>query len=225
MKVSYTHAELTMDPKHHQTESFEDISGVVSSSGSTEDISDYEEQPTSTTKLKSQRTKAHPDKRKVQPYTTERSRSTPGKDNSIFVSKLSPHAITPRKYTRGSAGFDICTPVFISVNAYSSYRVKTRLTFMIPEGYYGRLATRSGLASEYSIDVQGGVIDRDYRGEVMVLLFNHGSRPVKFAAGTRIAQIIFEKIHKADNLKVVTSLDKTSRGGGGFGSTGIQSSK
>ena len=97
--------------------------------------------------------------------------------------------------------------------------VSTGLAFAIPTGNYGRIAPRSGLAVKNSINVGAGVIDSDYRGEVRVLLFNHGDVDFVISEGDRIAQLIIEKYTPTELVEVET-LGETQRGEGGFGSTG-----
>lgn len=103
--------------------------------------------------------------------------------------------------------------------------VSTGLRLEIPEGYYGRVAPRSGLTVKHGLDVGAGVIDSDYRGVVSVVLFNHGQMPVSLEAGSRIAQLIIEKIATPEVVEVKCGdprLRETRRGDGGFGSTGIK---
>ena len=90
----------------------------------------------------------------------------------------------------------------------------------IPEGHYGRVAPRSGLAVKNFIDVGAGVIDCDYRGALGVVLFNHSADDFHIKPGDRIAQLIIEKISTPDVVEV-DDLDETARGAGGFGSTGV----
>lgn len=97
--------------------------------------------------------------------------------------------------------------------------IPTNISLAISEGLYGRIAPRSGLAFKDGINVLAGVIDSDYRGEIKVLLHNTGSTPKTFAVGDRVAQIIFEK-YQPTKMNLVESLADTSRGDGGFGSTG-----
>jgi dUTP pyrophosphatase len=91
----------------------------------------------------------------------------------------------------------------------------------IPVNRYGRIAPRSGLAVKYGIDVLAGVVDSDYRGEILVVLINHGKSPFKVEKGMAIAQIIFEKYHPVQ-FQQYTSLDETDRGEKGFGSTDVK---
>lgn len=97
----------------------------------------------------------------------------------------------------------------------------TDLAVEVPAGCYGRVAPRSGLAAKHHIDVGAGVIDEDYRGNVGVVLFNHGAEPFVVQRGDRIAQLICERCVLPELLEV-DSLDETQRGAGGFGSTGTK---
>lgn len=97
--------------------------------------------------------------------------------------------------------------------------VKTDIQIELPEGCYGRIAPRSGLAAKNFIDVGAGVVDEDYRGNLGVVLFNHSDVKFAIAKGDRIAQLICEKIFYPQ-LEEVKTLSETERGAGGFGSTG-----
>lgn len=83
----------------------------------------------------------------------------------------------------------------------------------------GRIAPRSGLASKHMIDTGAGVIDADYRGQVKVLLFNHGEKDFEVKEGDRVAQLVLERIYTPEVLEV-QELEESVRGAGGFGSTG-----
>jgi dUTP pyrophosphatase len=97
--------------------------------------------------------------------------------------------------------------------------VRTGLAVAIPEGYYGRVAPRSGLATQKGLDVLAGVIDCDYRGEVRCLLYNSGDEAIPLPAHSKICQLIIEKI--ITPLAVwADDISETERGSGGFGSTG-----
>lgn len=91
----------------------------------------------------------------------------------------------------------------------------------MPAGCYGRVAPRSGLAAKHGIDVGAGVIDEDYRGNIGVVLFNHGKEAFEIKRGDRIAQLICERI-VYPVLEEVEKLTETVRGAGGFGSTGTK---
>lgn len=96
----------------------------------------------------------------------------------------------------------------------------TGLCVEIPEGFYGRIAPRSGLAAKSGIDVLAGVIDSDYRGEIKVILSSF-YLPVSFAPGEKIAQLILERAERPE-LQYVTVLGESERGAAGFGSTGTR---
>jgi len=97
--------------------------------------------------------------------------------------------------------------------------VQTGLTVKVPDGYYGRLAPRSGLAKNFGIEVGAGVVDSSYRGLVGVVIYNHGFYPYTMKHGDKICQLITEKINQ-NRYEQVDSLDETDRGSDGFGSSG-----
>lgn len=101
--------------------------------------------------------------------------------------------------------------------------IETGLVIQVPEGTYGRIAPRSGIALKHGIAVGGGVIDRDYRGTVNVLLFNHGTTAFQVKAGDRIAQLIIECIVTPEVAEIsnIKDLGDSVRGSAGFGSTGV----
>lgn len=90
----------------------------------------------------------------------------------------------------------------------------------IPVGFYGRIAPRSGLAVKQGIDVLAGVIDSDYRGEIICLLYNTGDTLVELAAGSKICQLIVEQVI-TPSAAWADDLEETARGVAGFGSTGL----
>lgn len=135
------------------------------------------------------------------------------------VRLLTKTAIMPKRQTDGAAGYDLATPTAFKLPAYSRQAVPLQIAMAIPDGYYGQIASRSSLASKFSIDVGAGVIDSDYRGEVKVLLINHSNAEVTFEAGERIAQLLLLPCLQ-DEPEEVEELSETVRGEGGFGSTG-----
>ncbi|KAE8691238.1 Deoxyuridine 5'-triphosphate nucleotidohydrolase [Hibiscus syriacus] len=125
--------------------------------------------------------------------------------------------------SRGSAltvGYDLSSETDTKVPAKGKTLIPTDLSIIVPEGTYGRVAPRSGLAWKHSIDMGAGVIDADYRGHLGVILFNYSDVDFEVKVGDRIAQLIIEKIITLDILEV-EDLDATIRGAGGFGSTGV----
>ncbi|KAG6527471.1 hypothetical protein ZIOFF_009573 [Zingiber officinale] len=136
----------------------------------------------------------------------------------ILINKISPDTVTPTRHTEGSAVLDIAASHAAVIEPYGRDLIHTGLQIEIPYGYYGRLASRSGLAWKTGIEVGAGVIDSDYRGEVQVLLFNRTNLPVYISQQQKIAQLILEKI-AIPEVYEVPHLSYTERGTKGFGST------
>lgn len=140
---------------------------------------------------------------------------------NIQIKKLSDKAKIPSQGSKYAAGYDLYAAEEILVNTMGRKLVKTNISISIPEGYYGRIAPRSGLAYKNGIDVLAGVIDSDYRGDIGVILFNTDHNlDFEVNVGDRIAQIIIEKCHSV-NWETVETLDATVRSEGGFGSSGV----
>lgn len=151
----------------------------------------------------------------------------PNNDNTITVT-LSPleHAVglkLPAYETPQSAGMDLSAALTEALEIGPGDRalVPTGLSIALPAGFEAQIRPRSGLALKYGITVLNtpGTIDADYRGEIKVLLINHGQEPFTIERGMRIAQMIITR-HEHVSFKVVETLDETARGDGGFGSTG-----
>lgn len=134
------------------------------------------------------------------------------------VKLIHPDAQMPNRQTPGSAGYDLCCIEGKALPPRSQGLLSTGLCLTVPEGTYGQIAPRSGLSMK-GIDVGAGVIDRDYTGEIKVLLRNHSDVTVCVKPGDRIAQLIVKKI-EVPEIHLVDSLQPTDRGDGGFGSTG-----
>lgn len=126
----------------------------------------------------------------------------------------------PTKGSQYSAGYDLYSCCNVLIYPQERALVKTGIVLEIPDGYYGRIAPRSGLALKNGIDVMAGVIDSDYRGEIGVILYNTDKTvPFHIKIGDRIAQLIIEKYYNFD-LEKAEDLNSSDRGSGGFGSTG-----
>lgn len=140
---------------------------------------------------------------------------------NIQIKKLSDKAKIPSQASKSAAGYDLYAAEEVLVNTVGRKLVKTNISISIPEGYYGRIAPRSGLAYKNGIDVLAGVIDSDYRGDIGVILLNTDHNlDFEVNVGDRIAQIIIEKCHSV-NWETVETLDATVRSEGGFGSSGV----
>ncbi|XP_052786934.1 deoxyuridine 5'-triphosphate nucleotidohydrolase-like [Mya arenaria] len=138
---------------------------------------------------------------------------------TLRFAKLTQKALTPTRGSKLAAGYDLYSAYDMIIPAKGKALVKTDIQIALPDGCYGRVAPRSGLAHKHFIDVGAGVIDQDYRGNVGVIMFNFGENEFEVKAGDRIAQLICERIALPE-LVEETSLDDTERGDGGFGSTG-----
>jgi len=139
----------------------------------------------------------------------------------VKIVKISADAIMPKYATNQDAGCDLCGLEDVVLKPGERISIKTGIKMEIPIGYYGRVAPRSGLAFKNGIDTLAGVIDAGYRGEIAVIIINHGKEDFKIEKGNRIAQMIFEKIDQAE-FEEVEELNITERGDGGFGSSGIK---
>jgi len=140
------------------------------------------------------------------------------KEMGIRIQRLDERARIPTKGSKLAAGHDLYSIKDVLIPASSLALVKISLAVAVPEGTYGRLAPRSGLATK-GITVEAGVIDADYRGEVKVLLVNHGKLDYEVKIGERIAQLVVERIDDQEWMEV-EGLKETERAGKGFGSTG-----
>ena len=131
----------------------------------------------------------------------------------------------PSYQSAHAAGLDLLAavqadaPLTLAPGAYAL--IPTGIAIALPEGHEAQVRPRSGLAARHGLTVLNapGTIDADYRGEVQVLLINHGKTPVVIERGMRIAQMIIAPVSRAE-LREVPALDETGRGKGGFGSTG-----
>jgi len=127
----------------------------------------------------------------------------------------------PAYATQGAAGMDVVSAEDVTIAAGARHAVATGLAVAIPHGFEIQVRPRSGLALKHGITVANapGTIDSDYRGEVKVILINHGAEPFAIARGDRVAQLVLAPVVVASWLPV-DELDETARGEGGFGSTG-----
>lgn len=131
----------------------------------------------------------------------------------------------PQYMTRGAAGMDLYAAVTQTevINPGQIKLVPTGLSLALPEGYEAQIRPRSGLALKYGITMVNspGTIDADYRGEIGLIMINHGQAPFEIKRGDRVAQMVINQIAQAEFLEV-DNLDSTLRNAGGFGSTGKQ---
>ena len=141
----------------------------------------------------------------------------------VLFKRLNPKAQIPKYKTDGSSGMDLMafTERPINIRPQESALIPTGITIAIPEDTEIQIRPRSGLAAKSNISVLNtpGTIDSDYRGEIKIILFNHGKEEFIINNNDRVAQMILMPIIKAE-FEEVEDLPKTLRGSGGFGSTG-----
>jgi len=141
---------------------------------------------------------------------------------TVLISLVDGREISlPQKATPGASGYDICAREKVVIDAGSFAKVPTGMKISVPVGYEAQVRPRSGLAAKHGVTVLNapGTIDSDYRGEVCVILINHGKERFEVESGMRIAQLVFGRTEEVW-FKEVKALDESKRGEGGFGSTG-----
>ena len=128
----------------------------------------------------------------------------------------------PAYATAGAAGMDVVAARDVTIAPGARHAVATGLALAIPAGFEVQVRPRSGLALKHGVTVPNtpGTIDSDYRGELKVILINHGDSPFVVKRGDRVAQLVLAPVTQAEWLEV-DALDSTDRGEGGFGSTGV----
>jgi len=141
----------------------------------------------------------------------------------VLVKKLNSKAQLPKYKTSGSSGMDLMALIEnpIKIKPQESALIATGISIAIPEGTEVQIRPRSGLAAKFSISVLNtpGTIDSDYRGEIKIILFNHGKEEFTINNNDRVAQMVLMPILKAE-FEEVEDLPETLRGSEGFGSTG-----
>ena len=141
----------------------------------------------------------------------------------IQLKKLREDAVMPKRGSEYSAGYDLfaCIDAPVTLAPHETVKIGTGISASVPEGYFGAVFARSGLAAKQGLRPANcvGVCDSDYRGEYIVALHNDSEFPQTVSNGDRIAQLVILPFMEAD-FEFVDELDVTGRGAGGFGSTG-----
>ena len=137
----------------------------------------------------------------------------------LKVKKINPDAILPSYAHPGDAGLDMYSNETVTINPGEVVKIKSGVSFEIPEGYVGLMWDKSGLSMNHKIKSLGGVIDSGYRGESLLGVINLGDTPYTIEKGHKIVQMLIQKVEKVE-IKEVKNLSDTSRGASGFGSTG-----
>ena len=142
----------------------------------------------------------------------------------ILVKKLRPDAVLPTAGSRNAAGYDLyaCIDAPVEIPPHGTAMVGTGLSFAVPEGWFGAIFARSGLAAKQGLRPANcvGVCDSDYRGEYIIAVHNDSAEPRTVSPGDRIAQLVLLPCVSAD-FTLADSLPDTERSDGGFGSTGV----
>ena len=136
------------------------------------------------------------------------------------IVKMSSRAVIPTRATKYSVWLDFYSPSDYLIRPLNQIKIPTQIKIRVPQGHYGRLTPKSGLAMKHQIHVGAGVIDPDYTGEVKILLFNAGRLYYLIQKGDPIAQLILEKV----SLPILTKVDElppTNRGEKGCGSHSV----
>jgi dUTP pyrophosphatase len=146
--------------------------------------------------------------------------------STIHVRKLVPEAMVPTYASSGSSGADLYAVEESTIPAHGHALLSTGIVIAMPAGMEAQIRPRSGIALKHGVTVLNapGTIDSDYRGEIKVILINHGEGPFNVKPGMRIAQIVFSHVEKV-HFEITNELEPTERGGGGFGHSGITAAK
>lgn len=143
------------------------------------------------------------------------------KNLSVKIKQLHENATIPKYQTTGSAGMDLHSVEDMELWVGETKAIPTGIAISVPDGHEAQIRPRSGLAVNRQVTVLNspGTIDSDYTGEIKVILINHSDEIFRIKRGDRIAQIVFAPVSRA-RFEVVSDLESTDRGAGGFGSTG-----
>jgi len=141
----------------------------------------------------------------------------------LQVKLLTVSAKLPKQADQGSSGYDLCSDEDCVLKPGRRKLVSTGIAIQLPENFEGQVRSRSGLCNKYGIFVLNGIgtIDESYRGEIKVILQNLGTMQFKISKGDRIAQLVLAKVEHIP-FEVVEEFGDTSRGQGGFGSSGVK---
>jgi len=139
----------------------------------------------------------------------------------IEIKKLTATAIIPKYVHTNDAGMDFYAGESMVIKAGERVLVPTGIAMAIPSGYVGLIWDKSGMAAKFGLKTMAGVIDAGYRGEIKIVIHNLSNRDYQVEKGTKIAQMLIQKVEQKEIVEV-TELDSTARGEGGFGSTGLK---
>jgi dUTP pyrophosphatase len=139
---------------------------------------------------------------------------------NIQVKKLHPDAIVPSFAHPGDAGMDLYSVEDMILSPGERRSVPTGIAIALPDGYVSLVWDKSGPSHKFGVKTLGGVLDSGYRGEYLIGLVNLGQEPFEIRKGQKIAQLLIQRVERPE-IETVDELGDTSRGAGGFGSTGV----
>lgn len=140
----------------------------------------------------------------------------------IKIKKLSPSSKLPTRATEGAAAYDLYAAEPAVIEPGQIAKIKLGIAIEVPREFFVYVRPRSGLATNYGADLcSSGIVDSDYRGEVHAPLINHGKSTLAISTGDRVAQMVLLPVPDTE-IVLCEELTATARGGGGFGSTGMQ---
>lgn len=141
--------------------------------------------------------------------------------NTLKIKKISEDAITPNYAHIGDAGFDLYSTSDIILSPGEMSLIHTGIQIELPKDMEGQVRPRSGLFLKHQVSAHFGTIDNGYRGEIGVMMINHGKNDFHITKGMKIAQMILQPIYRANIIEVAELNDNTERGSNGYGSSGI----
>ncbi|MDP2666875.1 MAG: dUTP diphosphatase [Candidatus Diapherotrites archaeon] len=139
----------------------------------------------------------------------------------LRIKKLHPDAILPKYAIPGDAGMDLYANDEYVIQPGERMAVSTGIALALPPGHVGLIWDKSGPPLKNGLHVMGGVLDETYRGEIKIVVINHGKEPITLEKGQKVAQLLIQPIAHPE-IEEVTQLDTTIRGDKGFGSTGLK---
>lgn len=137
----------------------------------------------------------------------------------VKILKLHPQAKVPTYAHEGDAGLDLYSVEEVEILPGEIKRIKTGLSFELPNGYVGLVWDKSGISQLHGLKILGGVLDAGYRGEVIIGMVNLSNKSYAIQSGDKITQLLIQKVERPTIIEV-ENLSETNRGTGGFGSTG-----
>jgi|APSaa5957512535_1039671.scaffolds.fasta_scaffold29933_1 dUTP pyrophosphatase len=141
---------------------------------------------------------------------------------TVLIKKLNENAKLPVYAHQGDAGMDFFSSESLTIKSKQRALVSTGISMAIPNGFVGLIWDKSGLAAKQGLTALGGVIDSGYRGEIKIIIYNTNDQDYQIEAGQKIAQMLIQKIESPQLVQTTDFDQDTSRGEGGFGSTGLQ---